>query len=198
MTDAEMIDAFVNAFAQSDDLVLFRQFSLPRGVTVADVAPLLTEDWQADDEVDGWAKWRPIRVDIPPEELKILYRAVRGPLPPLYERLVLSYQWAEVTRGDYRLLASFPPTPLGLVRALTVDRAIFTPLAEGNFVQFGRGADADYDPVCFDLNSRLPNGDCPIVKVNHEELLGRGRVHIVKNLAGSFRELIEGTIRVAD
>jgi hypothetical protein len=56
------------------------------------------------------------------------------------------------------------------------------------------GPDIDYDPVCFDLNKRSPDGDCAIVKVDHEEALSHERFRIVAVLADSFRELVQQTI----
>ncbi len=52
----------------------------------------------------------------------------------------------------------------------------------------------DYDPVCFDINSRKKNGECRIVKIHHEEILCNNRVKLVAELAPSFRDLVLGTI----
>jgi len=52
----------------------------------------------------------------------------------------------------------------------------------------------DYDPVCFDIKSRKKNGECRIVKIDHEEILCNNRVKLVAELAPSFRELVIRTI----
>jgi hypothetical protein len=51
-----------------------------------------------------------------------------------------------------------------------------------------------YDPVCFDLRRRSSTGDCPIVKIDHEQILCNWRIKKVGELAPSFRKLVESTI----
>jgi len=196
MNDTELIDAFVGEFTKGEPLRLFRKFSLPEGVEPEDVAPLLAEPWQEneDEDLGGWATWRPVRVQTAPDALKALYGVVPGPLPPLYERLILSYQWGEVHLGTFRLLPNYPPSPDGLIKTLQSDAVMFRVLSGHRLVQFGRGPDIDYDPVCFDLNEQSADGDCAIVKADHEEILNHERPRIVGVLAGSFRELVRQTV----
>ena len=60
-------------------------------------------------------------------------------------------------------------------------------------MQFGRGSDVDYDPVCFDMSN--PRGDdYRIVKLDHEEILMEDRLVEVAELAPSFRDLIERVV----
>ena len=49
----------------------------------------------------------------------------------------------------------------------------------------------DYDRVCFDLKTRGKNNDCRIVKIDHEEVLCNERLRVVKELAPTFRALVE-------
>ena len=67
----------------------------------------------------------------------------------------------------------------------------FRVLSDGGFVQFGKGPDYDYDPICFDLSRRDAEGDCPVVKFDHEEILINERLVVVKELTPSFRELMK-------
>jgi hypothetical protein len=124
------------------------------------------------------------------ESLKTFYAHVTGPLPPLYELLILSYQWGEVDLETFRLLPSFPPSLQSLVSAMTADTVMFRMLSSNRFAQFGRGPDVDYDPVCFDLNARGSDGDCAIVKLDHEDILIRERIRVVAEVADSFRQLV--------
>jgi hypothetical protein len=196
VTDAELVEAFVAGFSRGEPLVLFRELSLPAGVRTVDVAPLLTEPWheEADEDIGGWAAWTPLRVQTPADALKTLYDVVSGPLPSLYEQLILAYQWAEVDLDKYRLLPNFPPPLEGLVSRLRSDDVIFRVLSSRGFVQFGMGPDVDYDPVCFDLSRRSSDGDCAIVKLDHEEILINQRIRVVATLAGTFRQLMLETI----
>jgi len=196
MNDVELVDRFVTEFSKGGPLRLFRQFSLPEGIEPEEVAPLLTEPWHEDpdEDVGGWATWRPLRVHTPLQALRVFYSDVPGPLPRLYEQLILAYQWGEVDLGRYRLLPNFPPSPNGLIKSLRSDAVMFRVLSSHGFVQFGRGPDADYDPVCFDLSRRFADRDCAIVKLDHEEILNHERIGIVATVADSFRQLMLETI----
>jgi hypothetical protein len=193
MNDVALIDAFVAEFPKRDNRI-FREFSLRGGVTAEDVAPLLTEPWQVEEDVDGGATWQPLRVQTSPDALKTLYEAVPGPLPPLYEQLILTYHWGEVDLDRYRLLPHFPPALDGLIKVLKADAVLFQVLSSNGLVQFGRGPEIDYDPVCFDLSKRSADGDCAIIKADHEDILNHERLRVVGVLAGSFRELVRQTI----
>jgi hypothetical protein len=74
---------------------------------------------------------------------------------------------------------------------------LFRIFSAGGFVQVGRGPDYDYDPVCFDLRRRDADGDCPIVKFDHEDILTGETLTVVGELAPSFRQLVEDVIRRA-
>ena len=179
--DRELILRFVSAFGRLDDLV--SSSSAVHG----DLSPLLLLPADPDD----WTEWRPIPADLPREALQELYECVPGPLPPLYERLILSYRWAEVELVRLRLLANLPPGLRGLTAGITNDPVLFETLLTAGFVQFGKGWDMDYDPVCFDLHGRQADGDCRVVKFDHEEILCNRHLEEVSELAPSFRRLVE-------
>ncbi len=122
----------------------------------------------------------------------------RGPsrlcFPPLFERLVLSYRWAEVDLGPYRLIANPPGSGLdALLHQMSKDPIIWNCLLEAGYMQFGKGPDSDYDPICFDTSARTENDDYKIVKVAHEQILCNNRVEIVAELAPSFEQLMLDT-----
>jgi hypothetical protein len=180
MDSRPLIDEFVNTFAVLDDLTVFAGRRELRRYPSA----LITWD------ETGAGAWRPLAVETPRVTLQELYQSVGGPLPGLYETLILSYQWAEVDLGRLRLLENLPPALQRLTKAITADAFLFRVLAQGGFVPFGKGPDVDYDPVCFDLSRRDEDGDCPVVKFDHEEILIRERLVVVKEMAPSFRELM--------
>jgi hypothetical protein len=146
-----VIEEFVNTFAILDELLLLRDIDVEDG----DVVPLSTSGWDADNR----AVWRPVGVRTSRAVLKDLYQRVPGPLPSMYEELILSYQWAEVDLGRLTLLANLVPTPQTLANAISHDRVLFRVLSDGGFAQFGRGHDYDYDPVCCDISRRDSEGD---------------------------------------
>jgi hypothetical protein len=182
MDERQLARRLVQTFGAFDDLNASRDL-----VGAGDISPLVVERW---DEW-GFAKWRPIEDRTPREALTALYNVVPGPLAPTYEELVLSYRWYEVDVGPLRLLKNLGPGLLGLIEAITRDQKLFTTLRAAGFVQFGKGPDVDYDPVCFDLSRKAPNADCPIVKFDHEQILQNGRLVQVAELAPSFRILVE-------
>ncbi|HEY1799317.1 MAG TPA: hypothetical protein VGG46_00165 [Terriglobales bacterium] len=140
-------------------------------------------------------RWAPKKIQTDPEQLELLYQKLPAHFPPLYERLVLSYCWAQVDLGIYRLLPN-PPGPdfSGLFQQISGDTGLWESLAPGGYIQFGRGADSDYDPVCFDLSARKKNGEYEIVKIDHEEILCNYRIKVAEKMAPSFRELVLQTI----
>lgn len=77
---------------------------------------------------------------------------------------------------------------------VSYDRQLWKYLLPAGYIPFGKGPDLDYDQVCFELKSRQKNGDCRIVKIDHEEILCRDRVKVVAEIAPSFRALVENTI----
>ncbi|HTE18733.1 MAG TPA: hypothetical protein VK689_10180, partial [Armatimonadota bacterium] len=119
-------------------------------------------------------------------------------LPPLYEQLILSYRWPEVDLGPFRLLANpLGPGLAGLLAEMQQDRVMWEELIPRGWIRFGKGADLNYDPVCFDLRRRRKDGDYPIVQLDHEELLCFSRIREVAQLASSFRELVEQVVAEA-
>jgi hypothetical protein len=146
----------------------------------------------------GWFEWRPIRTTTDPSLLDRIYQKIPSRFALLYEQLVLSYRWDEAYLDSFTLL----PNPLGpdlsgLLSAITADAALWQNLVPAGYIQFARGEDMDYDPVCFDTSTRTKNGDYRIVKIDHEEILCNDRVKVVAELAPSFEQLIRRTIERA-
>lgn len=139
-----------------------------------------------------------MRVDTDRGCLDPLYAKLPARFPPLYERLILSYRWAEVDLQSYTLLAN-PPGPdfSRLFALISGDPGLLESLIPAGYIQFAKGPDMDYDPVCFDVNSRRKNGDCRVVKIDHEEILCNYRIKVVAELAPSFEELVQQTIAYA-
>jgi hypothetical protein len=147
----------------------------------------------------GFKQWQATEISTPDSCLQKLYAKLPGPFPPLFERLVLSYRWAEVDLHSYRLLANPPGQGLdGLLDQMSRDSGLWDALLPAGYLQFGRGPDIDYDPVCFDLGSKNKVGDCRIVKIDHEEILCNYRVKVISELAPSFEDLVLQTIELGE
>ncbi|MFA5192047.1 MAG: hypothetical protein WC740_15065 [Verrucomicrobiia bacterium] len=125
--------------------------------------------------------------------LSSLSSRLPAPLPPLYERLILSYRWSdEVELGRLRLL----PNPgildfIGLTQEIFADEGLVESLIPGGFIQFGKGPDVTHDPVCFDSRgSHREDRDYRIVRIDHEGILCWSRIRKPAEIAPSFRELM--------
>jgi hypothetical protein len=173
-----LIDSLVNSFARLDGNM--RGASVPEMLRVEPLGERV------------WGKWRPVRVATQSEALASVYEDIPGPFPSLFEEMLLTYRWLEV---DLRLLRLRPNPPgpnlAGFKESVLEDRGLTDYLLPRRFVPFGKGPDYNYDPICFDLSRRMPNGDCPIVKFDHEDILC-GRESVSNSiLAASFKELVE-------
>ena len=185
--DSELIDDFVATFEKLDDLS-----------TSLEIDPIAWQLAFGNFDEYGFKQWRPIQVLTEHSFLEELYVTMPVRFPPLYERLVLSYRWAETDLGLFRLLANPPGSSLaGLGEEFSRHQAMQEILFPNKCLQFGKGADLNYDAVCFDWSRRLPDGDCPVVQIDHEEILCRWSFKKVAELAPSFRELMVRTIATA-
>ena len=155
------------------------------------------------DDTDGYGvhHGQPRPITTLPLALEALYQGLgltgRGftRFPPLYEALLLSYRWAEVDLGSYRLLANEPAEDLSpLLSALRADGHLLATLVPNGYVPFGKGPDINYDPVCFDFRQRQKNGDCPVVRLDQEAILCGGRIGAITELAPNLRSLVISTI----
>lgn len=181
-----LLARFIASFESLDDMV------------VVGVDPVEIQLATGEPNEFGWKSWRPAQVNTESVLLEPIYSKLLARFPPLFERLILSYRWAEVDLQSFRLLANPPGPDLnGLFQEMSRDPTLWKYLLPAGYVQFGKGPDVDYDPVCFDINSRKKNRDCRIVKIDHEEILCHDRVRVVSEIAPSFEKLVLDTIEKA-
>lgn len=67
-------------------------------------------------------------------------------------------------------------------------------LLRNGVIQFARGPEEDYDPVCFDARVSRPECDYAIIRLDHEDILCRGVLSVTDQIAPSFRTLVQMTI----
>jgi hypothetical protein len=182
--DQQLIHEFVAAFGKLNDCLTCE----------GDPDPVRSSLAVGEPDEHGCRHWQAVRVKTDRSCLESLYIKLPARLPRLYEQLILSYRWAEVDLGRFTLLANPPGEGFdGLLQYLHFDDL----LEASSYVRFARGCDGDYDPVCFDLGQRRQGGDCPIVKLDHEQILCNSRIRKVAELAPSFRDLVTETIDAA-
>jgi hypothetical protein len=63
---------------------------------------------------------------------------------------------------------------------------------QAGFIQIGNPLFYNYDPVCFDTTSA--KREFPIVQLDHEVALQSGRITLVKQIAPSFIDFVNGTL----
>ncbi|MGA9041913.1 MAG: hypothetical protein WB421_15380 [Terriglobales bacterium] len=188
MTDDELLlQRFIRCFEKLDDMAAW------------DATPIAQQLAVGDPDQYGLRVWRPIQVNSASSLIEPLYAKLPARFPKLFEQLVLAYRWAEVDLMTCRLLANPPgPTLDGLLQEISKDPAFWSSLLPAGYIQFGKGPDVDYDPVCFDIKTRKKDGECRIVKIDHEEILCNSRIKLVAEVAPSFRQLVMRTIDQAD
>jgi hypothetical protein len=188
MKGSNLLEKFVNSFEKLDEMSCF-----------SDLDPIAYELRSEEQDEFGRFRWRVVPSATNRSALDQLYAQLPARFPPLYEQLVLSYRWAEVDLGSFRLVANLPGADLsGLLREISKDKGLWDALMPAGYIQFGKGPDVDYDPVCFEIKSRNKTGDYRIVKIDHEEILCNCRIKVVAELASDFVELVLQTIGRAD
>lgn len=190
MADEDLLPDFVAAFGKLGDTVLYEALLEPGALP-----PELIAGGQ---ENSPWARarWKPAPIRTDPAALVELYEKLPGRFPPLYERLALSYRWLEVDLVGFVTLWSNPPGPSLslLLDKLRADPRFVEVLFPLGFLPFGKASGGSYDPVCFDLHRRNADGDCPVVRVEHEAVLCDGRIGDQWELADSFRTLVQDVV----
>jgi hypothetical protein len=115
-------------------------------------------------------------------------------LPPSYRALVVRYRFAPFHARGIELFANRgADADDELVRASTRDSVLVAVLWKHGLLQVGRPVNGTYDPVCFDMSRRSKAGEAPLVCLDHEEILVRERIRVVRQHAGSFQELLAET-----
>jgi hypothetical protein len=163
-----------------------------------DIYPITRALATSEPDEYGMVTWKPRKTEPEPALLDPLYAKLPAKFPPLFERLLLSYRWAEIDLHKYRLLPNPPGADLrGFLQEMSRDKGLWEALIPAGFLQFGRGPDIDYDPVCFDISSRKKSREMRVVKIDHEEILCNYRVKVLGELAPSFEALVQSTIDLA-
>lgn len=113
----------------------------------------------------GWGEWRMLPSRISPADVDLLESSLGVRLPPFYRAFLCCRVLLALDFGDYTLPTIGCEDPLADV--LTYLRAGVGP----GFMQFGSARGCG-DPLCFDLRSSTPDGDCSIVVFNHDIVPG--------------------------
>ena len=115
-------------------------------------------------------------------------------LPRPYRSLVERYRFCSFEVGPLMLFAnSGHDLYYELSSRVFADKNLFPTLHKHAFLQIGNPYEYNYDPVCFDMQRRARD-DAPIVQLDHEEILIRSRIRVVKEIAPTFTTFIQRAI----
>ena len=115
------------------------------------------------------------------------------PFPPSFRSLVCRYTFPALELGPLHLFANTGDLTGDeeLAARVFADRGLSEVLLPKGYVQIGQDSSVSYDPICFDTRHRR-GGEYPLVHLDHEAALLRGKVRVVRPLADSFLHFIEG------
>ena len=112
-------------------------------------------------------------------------------LPPSFASLVTRYSFLSFELAEVEFFANLGDhEEEELVEVAFKDQYLWRPALAQGFIQIGRPTDGSYDPVSFDMRTSRSDGEWPLVRLDHEELLQRERVVICEEIAESFLALI--------
>jgi hypothetical protein len=152
-------------------------------------------------DAEGWVEWRVLPSTLSEADLLELETKFRMHLPPLFRAYLLArlHMFDQVTSRRYDQLILMTDTPAGkplapLLRQLSAWR----PLIDAGFIPFAEWGDG-WGPMCFDTSRRVPDGDCPVIWMDHEVLVPLGKerwriretvLPLAQPLYDSFRDLL--------
>jgi hypothetical protein len=113
-------------------------------------------------------------------------------MPEPFRSLVEHYRWAEFEVGPLRAFSNLGArSEYDLLMAPFADKPIASWLRSQGLLQIGRLSTGSYDPVCLELAAG--SSECPVVRVDHEDiLLCRKRVRVTV-LAPSFEAMVHAS-----
>lgn len=113
-------------------------------------------------------------------------------LPPSYRSLVTRYIFPAFEVDSLTLLANTGRTLYNeMSMAMLHDKALSYTLIQNGYAQFARPGTGDSDPVCFDFTRSAASGECPIVRVNHHDLVATSTITVMQEIAPSFARFID-------
>jgi hypothetical protein len=182
----DIIDAFVER-VNSSDRERLRPKDVPEFLRVG------AEDRR------GCFDWRVKRVDYVSRTERLEERLQKR-FPRVFYSLISRYAFPAFEIPNLFLFANTGDPLLwhDLSGSLFIDGVMSSFLLDRGYIQIGDPYEGNYDPVCLDVkDTSEPLGDCPLVWLDHEEILCNNRLKVVRQLAPSFEDFIsawDGTI----
>ncbi len=125
---------------------------------------------------EGWVEWRMLPSTLGEADVLALEHEFTVQFPPMFRAYLLArlHLFRQVRSRRYDQQIGMPHTPAG--KPLGPLRSLMTawrPLIDAGFTPFAEWGDG-WGPMCFDDGERGADGDCPVVWMDHEELIELG------------------------
>ena len=174
----ELIDSFVE-----------KVNSFPRESGTPEEIPENLREGEEDEYGDFQWKIRPIENAV---WLDLPLRRKPKRFPNLFMNLITRYSFPAFEVGDVFLFGNTgQPVFYEFADRLHADKLLTESLFHEALLPFGCPGECNYDPVCFDGKRQSRKSlDCPIVLVEHEEILCNDKVQVKKELYPSFETFI--------
>ncbi len=112
-------------------------------------------------------------------------------LPASFRSLVTRYAFPSFEAGHLHFFANEGDDSRDeLSVAISHDQFIADATLNSGYIQFARPEGGSYDPICFDARRSVSNREFPIVRLDHENILCRERIHSVATISDSFYRFV--------
>jgi hypothetical protein len=159
------------------------------------------EMWAGPVDADGWVDWKLLPSTLTAADVTNLEEEFQVLFPPSFKAYLQArfHRFTQVhsARHDEQIL--FPSLPAREpLRRLRDQLKAWRVLTRADLIPFAQWGDG-WGPMCFDTRRRHQDGDCPILWLDHEEVIPLGEkasvranlARLEKPLYDSFAELLQ-------
>jgi hypothetical protein len=151
------------------------------------------EELRTSEAAHGMFNWRVLQSTSNPW-IETLVQRLPQALPTPYLSLVGRYLFCNFEVGPVMFFGNTGRNVFHDRSACMLkDHNLNATLHKNGFLEFGKPKGGHYDPICFAMQHRN-EGDAPVVQLDHEEILIRNRIRVVKEIAPSFARFLHQAV----
>jgi hypothetical protein len=117
---------------------------------------------------DDWIGWKPVPSQVMDADLNELEARAGSAFPPLYRSFLRYKHFIDLTEFGVRFERHTSSDWKSVLTAAIFDHWEPERTIGRGLLPFGSETFMDAGQVCFDTRARLPDGDCPVVFLDHE------------------------------
>lgn len=124
----------------------------------------------------GWVEWKVIPSTLKPSDIEQLETEFGVQFPPSFRAYLLArhHCFDQMSSRQHDELIQLPDLPSrDPLRKLREELTGWRPLIAAGLIPFAEFGDG-YGPICFDTSGRSPDGECPILWLDHEVIAPMG------------------------